>query len=46
MSAGENKAAALRMLKEAWSQGNLDVIDELVGAAEKVIAMYGAARET
>jgi steroid delta-isomerase-like uncharacterized protein len=30
MSAKENMAAARRLLDEAWSQGNLEAVDELV----------------
>jgi steroid delta-isomerase-like uncharacterized protein len=32
MSIEENKSFALRMIDEAWSKGNLDVVDELVDA--------------
>ena len=30
MSTEENKAIARRLIEEAWSQGNLDVLDELM----------------
>ena len=30
MSIEENKATAIRIINEVWSEGNLDVIDELV----------------
>ena len=32
MSAKENKANARRMIGKVWSQGNLDLVDELVDA--------------
>ena len=33
MSTEENKAIARRLIEEAWSQGNLDVLDELMHPA-------------
>ena len=33
MSTEENKANARRLIEEAWSQGNLDVLDELMHPA-------------